>query len=107
MAMREVFHMPTEVNTRTNISHTMLNDPYFSGTNVQMALIQFQYCSPTNMNKIYSHSNSSCSFLTDGMMMTSQHTETSGMVTRHVTKEVVQRSVMGGATVTKQMFYES
>uniref|UniRef100_A0A3Q1HQ35 Integrin beta n=1 Tax=Anabas testudineus TaxID=64144 RepID=A0A3Q1HQ35_ANATE len=73
MTRREVFHMPGEVTTRTNVSHTMLNDPYFS----------------------------------DGMMMTTQHTETSGMVTRHVTKEVVQRSVMGGATVTKKMFYES
>ncbi|XP_028422979.1 integrin beta-4 [Perca flavescens] len=70
---REVFQMPTEVSTRTNVSHTMLNDPYFS----------------------------------DGMMMTTQHSETSGMVTRQVTKEVVQRSVMGGTTVTKKMFYES
>uniref|UniRef100_A0A672I7J9 Integrin beta n=1 Tax=Salarias fasciatus TaxID=181472 RepID=A0A672I7J9_SALFA len=40
----------------------------------------------------------------DGMMMTSQHMETSGMVTRQITKEVVQRSVMGGTTVTKKMF---
>nr|XP_046233840.1 integrin beta-4 isoform X3 [Scatophagus argus] len=70
---REVFHMPTEVSTRTNVSHTMLNDPFFS----------------------------------EGMMMTTQHTESSGMVTRQITKEVVQRSVMGGATVTKKMFYES
>uniref|UniRef100_A0A8C4NZA9 Integrin beta n=1 Tax=Dicentrarchus labrax TaxID=13489 RepID=A0A8C4NZA9_DICLA len=69
----KVFHMPTEVSTRTNVSHTMLNDPYFS----------------------------------DGMMMTTQHTESSGMVTRQITKEVVQRSVMGGTTVTKKMFYES
>uniref|UniRef100_A0A4W6FCP7 Integrin beta n=1 Tax=Lates calcarifer TaxID=8187 RepID=A0A4W6FCP7_LATCA len=73
MTRREVFHMPTEVSTRTNVSHTMLNDPYFS----------------------------------DGMMMTTQHTESSGMVTRQITKEVVQRSVMGGTTVTKKMFYES
>ncbi|XP_042363419.1 integrin beta-4 isoform X2 [Plectropomus leopardus] len=73
MTRSDVFHMPTEVSTRTNVSHTMLNDPYF----------------------------------TDGMMMTTQHTETSGMVTRQITKEVVQRSVMGGATVTKKMFYES
>ncbi|XP_068614260.1 integrin beta-4-like [Brachionichthys hirsutus] len=68
---REVFHMPTEV--RTNVSHTVLNDPFFS----------------------------------EGAMMTTQHTETSGMVTRQITKEVVQRSVMGGATVTKKMYYES
>uniref|UniRef100_A0A671XAZ9 Integrin beta n=1 Tax=Sparus aurata TaxID=8175 RepID=A0A671XAZ9_SPAAU len=73
LVRREVFQMPTEVSTRTNVSHTMLNDPYFS----------------------------------DGMMMTtSQHTETSGMMTQ-ITKEVVQRSVMGGTTVTKKMFYES
>ncbi|KAM9336995.1 integrin beta-4 [Symphorus nematophorus] len=73
MTRREVFQMPTEVSTRTNVSHTMLNDPYFS----------------------------------DGMMMTTmQHTESSGTVTQ-ITKEVVQRSVMGGTTVTKKMFYES
>ncbi|XP_055006431.1 integrin beta-4 isoform X2 [Boleophthalmus pectinirostris] len=70
---REVFQLPTEVSTRTNVSHTMINEPYFS----------------------------------DGMMMTTQHTETSGMVTRHVTKEVVQRSVVGGTSVTKKMYYES
>ncbi|XP_029977239.1 integrin beta-4 isoform X2 [Sphaeramia orbicularis] len=70
---REVFQLPTEVNTRTNVSHTMINDPYFS----------------------------------EGMMMTTQHTETSGIMTRQITKEVVQRSVMGGTTVTKKMFYES
>ncbi|XP_028988991.1 integrin beta-4 isoform X2 [Betta splendens] len=73
LTRREVFHMPSEVTTRTNVSHTMLNDPYFS----------------------------------DGMMMTTQHTETSGMMTRQITKEVVQRSVMGGTTVTKKLFYES
>lgn len=41
------------------------------------------------------------------MMMTTQHMETSGMVTRQITKEVVQRSVVGGTTVTKKMFYET
>ncbi|CAL9708839.1 unnamed protein product [Knipowitschia caucasica] len=46
-------------------------------------------------------------FSSDGMMVSTQHTETSGMVTRHVTKEVVQRSVMGGTSVTKKMYYES
>uniref|UniRef100_A0A674NUV0 Integrin beta n=1 Tax=Takifugu rubripes TaxID=31033 RepID=A0A674NUV0_TAKRU len=30
---RDVFHMPTEVSTRTNVSHTVVNDPFFSGTN--------------------------------------------------------------------------
>ncbi|XP_019939014.2 integrin beta-4 isoform X1 [Paralichthys olivaceus] len=70
---REVFQLPTEISTRTDISHTMLNDPYFS----------------------------------EGMMMTTQHSETSGMVTRQITKEVVQRGIIGGTTVTKKMFYES
>uniref|UniRef100_A0A4W6FCY5 Integrin, beta 4 n=1 Tax=Lates calcarifer TaxID=8187 RepID=A0A4W6FCY5_LATCA len=51
--------------------------------------------------------NKGLSQLCYGMMMTTQHTESSGMVTRQITKEVVQRSVMGGTTVTKKMFYES
>ncbi|XP_023196226.1 integrin beta-4 isoform X3 [Xiphophorus maculatus] len=72
VSRREVFQMPTEMTTRTNVSHTMINDPYFS----------------------------------DGMMMT-QLTETGGMVSRQVTREVVQRSVTGASTVTKRMFYES
>ncbi|KAM4624126.1 integrin beta-4 isoform 3-T4 [Polymixia lowei] len=77
MTRRDVFNLPTEVNTRTNVSHTMFNDPGY--------------------------------FTADGMMMTTQHSETSGMVTRQITKEVVQRSVVGGTTVTKKVerFYES
>uniref|UniRef100_A0A8C7L5R4 Integrin beta n=1 Tax=Oncorhynchus kisutch TaxID=8019 RepID=A0A8C7L5R4_ONCKI len=79
LTKRDVFQLPTEVSTHSNVTHTMINDPYFSG---------------------------------DGMMMTSQHTETSGMVTRHVTKEVVQRSmqVAGSSSVTKKVersFYEA
>uniref|UniRef100_A0A8C4IJ60 Integrin beta n=1 Tax=Dicentrarchus labrax TaxID=13489 RepID=A0A8C4IJ60_DICLA len=62
---------------------------------------------PENTDQMSSHINTICSPLTDGMMMTTQHTESSGMVTRQITKEVVQRSVMGGTTVTKKMFYES
>ncbi|XP_043958074.1 integrin beta-4 isoform X1 [Gambusia affinis] len=69
---RDVFLMPTEMTTRTNVSHTMVDDPYFS----------------------------------DGRMMT-QLTETGSMVSRQVTREVVQRSVTGASTVTKRMFYES
>ena len=41
------------------------------------------------------------------MMMTTQHTETTGMVTHQITKEVVQRGIKGGTTVTKKMYYES
>lgn len=34
MVRRDVFHRPTEVTTtRTNVSHTTLNDPFFSGKN--------------------------------------------------------------------------
>ncbi|XP_054913412.1 integrin beta-4 isoform X2 [Poeciliopsis prolifica] len=72
LTRREVFQMPTETTTRTNVSHTMITDPYFS----------------------------------DGMMMT-QLTETGSMVSRQVTREVVQRSVTGTSTVTKRMFYDS
>ncbi|TKS90176.1 Integrin beta-4 [Collichthys lucidus] len=100
MTRREVFQMPTEVSTRTNVSHTMLNDPYFSGTSEARVL------TPKNTDQIDSHINISCP-VSDGMMMTTQHTESSGMVTRQITKEVVQRSVIGGTTVTKKMFYES
>ena len=48
------------------------------------------------------------------MMMTTQHMETSGvmttgMVTRQVTQGMVQKSMVGGTTVTKKVerFYES
>uniref|UniRef100_A0A8C7R9A8 Integrin beta n=1 Tax=Oncorhynchus mykiss TaxID=8022 RepID=A0A8C7R9A8_ONCMY len=82
LTKRDVYQLPTEGSTRTNVTHTMINDPYYSG---------------------------------DGMMVvgkTTQHTETSGMVTRHVTKEVVQRSmqVAGTSSVTKKVersFYET
>lgn len=71
---------------------------------------QFQFssfCSPQDVYERHLHIDNNWSFITDGMMMTtSQHTETSGMMTQ-ITKEVVQRSVMGGTTVTKKMFYES
>lgn len=33
MVRRDVFHMPMEVSTQTNVSHTVVNDPFFSGTN--------------------------------------------------------------------------
>ncbi|KAM6897814.1 integrin beta-4 [Xenentodon cancila] len=46
-------------------------------------------------------------YFSDGMMMTTQHTETGGMVTRQITREVVQRGVVGGTTVTKKMYYQS
>ncbi|KAI1896702.1 hypothetical protein AGOR_G00097480 [Albula goreensis] len=75
MTRRDVFHLPGEVTTRTNVTHTTFDDP----------------------------------FITDGMMMTSQHTETRGTVTRHVTKEVVSRSMVSGASMTKRVekFYEA
>lgn len=105
MVRREVFHMPTEVNTRTNVSHTVVNDPFFSGTpkhqfNLRSAKKETQ--SKQNVLHMYA-----LWLPTEGMMMSTQHTETSGMVTRQITKEVVQRSVVGGATVSKKLFYET
>lgn len=55
----------------------------------------------------FKHKHHLLCFSTEGMMMTTQHTETSGVLTRQVTKEVVQRSVTGGTTVTKKLFYDS
>ncbi|XP_064179337.1 integrin beta-4 isoform X1 [Anguilla rostrata] len=75
MTRRDVFHLPGEISTRTNVTHTTFDDP----------------------------------FLTDGMMMSTQHTETRGTVTRHVTKEVVSRGVVSGTSMTKMVekFYEA
>uniref|UniRef100_A0A8C7FQT7 Integrin beta n=1 Tax=Oncorhynchus kisutch TaxID=8019 RepID=A0A8C7FQT7_ONCKI len=72
---KSLFYPRFYLVTHTNVTHTMINDPYYSGS-------------------------------------TTQHTETSGMVTRHVTKEVVQRSmqVAGTSSVTKKVersFYET
>ncbi|XP_077594358.1 integrin beta-4 isoform X2 [Stigmatopora nigra] len=48
-------------------------------------------------------------FFSDGMTTTTttQHVESSGMMSRQVTKEVVQRSVMGATAVSQKMFYDS
>ncbi|XP_024120232.1 integrin beta-4 isoform X3 [Oryzias melastigma] len=46
-------------------------------------------------------------FFSDGMMMTTRHTEAGAMVTRQITRGVVQRSVTGAASVTRKMTYES
>ncbi|XP_051926407.1 integrin beta-4 isoform X2 [Hippocampus zosterae] len=62
---------------------------------------------PTDMSALSNISRTMVNDFSDGMMMTTQHTESSGMMTRQITKEVVQRSVMGGTTVTKKMFYDS
>ncbi|KAJ8264147.1 hypothetical protein GJAV_G00145770 [Gymnothorax javanicus] len=75
MMKRDVFHLPGEVTTRTNVTHTTFDDP----------------------------------FLTEGLMVSSQRTETKGMVTRHVTKEVVTRGAVSGTSMTKMVekFYEA
>ncbi|CAL8304419.1 unnamed protein product [Lota lota] len=81
MTRREVFQMPTDVRSHTNVSHTMFNEPYCGGEGMMMTTQHMQ---------------------TSGMV-------TTGMVTRQVTKEVVQKSMVGGTTVTKKVerFYES
>ncbi|CAL8241626.1 unnamed protein product, partial [Gadus morhua 'NCC'] len=87
MTRREVFQMPAEVSSHTNVSHTMFTEPYFGEDSGGGG---------------------------GSMMMTTQHMETSGvmttgMVTRQVTQGMVQKSMVGGTTVTKKVerFYES
>ncbi|CAL8263426.1 unnamed protein product [Arctogadus glacialis] len=88
MTRREVFQMPAEVSSHTNVSRTMFTEPYFG--------------------------EDSGGGGGGSMMMTTQHMETSGvmttgMVTRQVTQGMVQKSMVGGTTVTKKVerFYES
>ncbi|XP_023804992.1 integrin beta-4 isoform X3 [Oryzias latipes] len=57
---------------------------------------------PTEVSS--SHSDA---FFSDGMMMTTRHTEAGAMMTRQITRGVVQRSVTGGVSVTREMIYES
>ncbi|XP_006001743.1 integrin beta-4 isoform X1 [Latimeria chalumnae] len=73
---REVYNIPGGSSTETSVTHTTINDPFFS----------------------------------DGMMMTTQRMETSGTITKQITKEVVSRTMMAGGTVTKQsdwQFFEA
>ncbi|XP_061086823.1 integrin beta-4 isoform X3 [Conger conger] len=75
MTRKDVYHLPGEISTRTNVTHTTFDDP----------------------------------FLAEGLMVSSQHTETRGTVTRHVTKEVVSRGVVSGTSMSKMVekFYEA
>ncbi|XP_035001498.1 integrin beta-4 isoform X1 [Hippoglossus stenolepis] len=100
MSMREGFQMPTEVSTRTNISHI--------DNNQSMSMREvFQMPTEVSTRTNISHTMVDDPYFSEGMMMTTQHSETSGMVTRQITKEVVERGFIGGTTVTKKMFYES
>ncbi|XP_041942650.1 integrin beta-4 isoform X1 [Alosa sapidissima] len=83
MSSREVFQMPGESTTHTNVTHTNFSGPYFSG----------------DMQEV-----------TGGMMMTSQRMESSGTFTRQVMQEVVQRGVVSSTSVTKRTenkYYEA
>ncbi|KAJ8334079.1 hypothetical protein SKAU_G00397180 [Synaphobranchus kaupii] len=60
LAKRDVFNLPGEMTTRTDVTHAKFDDLFTSG----------------------------------GMMVSMQHSETSGTVTRHVTKEVVTKAVV-------------
>ncbi|XP_030631336.1 integrin beta-4 [Chanos chanos] len=64
---REVFNMPGEVSTVTNVSHSMFNEPFFS----------------------------------DGMMISTQTSQSSGTITRQM--EMVQRGVVSSTSVTKKI----
>uniref|UniRef100_A0A3B3BT21 Fibronectin type-III domain-containing protein n=1 Tax=Oryzias melastigma TaxID=30732 RepID=A0A3B3BT21_ORYME len=63
--------------------------------------------SPGSASFLLPHSLTEAADPTDGMMMTTRHTEAGAMVTRQITRGVVQRSVTGAASVTRKMTYES
>ncbi|XP_072311845.1 integrin beta-4 [Eucyclogobius newberryi] len=105
MTKREMFQLPTEVSTRTNVSHTMINEPYFSDGMMMMTSGQRTETSGMVTSGMVTSGMVTSGMVTSGMVTSGM--VTSGMVTRHVTKEVVQRSVAGGTSVTKKMYYES
>lgn len=107
--------LPTHTHTKTHThTHTYSTYTHTNTLTHTHAYVRTQTHKHTH-KPTYIHTqthtliSSSSSSVADGMMMTTQHTETSGMVTRHITKEVVQRSVVGGTTVTKNVerFYEA
>nr|XP_048674126.1 integrin beta-4 isoform X4 [Caretta caretta] len=62
-----------------------------------------------NTNTTISHSSLE-PYYTDGMLMTTQRVESSGTLTKQVTKEFVSRTMMSSGTLTKQMereFFEA
>ncbi|KAL2101841.1 hypothetical protein ACEWY4_003602 [Coilia grayii] len=79
MTRKEVFQLPGEFTTRTNVTHRTINDPFFSGA------------------------------MQEGMMVTTQHMESGGTFTRQVMQEVVQRGVVSSTNVTKRVekYYEA
>ncbi|KAG2460830.1 ITB4 protein, partial [Polypterus senegalus] len=107
---REVYNLPEEMTTKTSVTHTTLNDPFFSGKH-GIRKGENRHTSRRGMNGRESRSPESEGRLAceDGMMITTQRMESGGTVTRQVTKEVVSRTMMSGGVVTKKIekFYEA
>ncbi|XP_066560998.1 integrin beta-4 isoform X2 [Amia ocellicauda] len=64
---------------------------------------------PGEISTRTTHTTVNDPYFSDGRMMTTQHMETSGTVTRQITKEVVSRTMVAGSSVTKKVekFYEA
>uniref|UniRef100_A0A8C3XN21 Integrin beta n=1 Tax=Chelydra serpentina TaxID=8475 RepID=A0A8C3XN21_CHESE len=83
----------------------------FSQFGGQQYMREEVYNLPTEYNTNTTISHSSLEpYYTDGMLMTTQRMESSGTLTKQVTKEIVSRTMMSSGTLTKQMerqFFEA
>ncbi|XP_034645788.1 integrin beta-4 isoform X3 [Trachemys scripta elegans] len=74
----------------------------FSQFGGQQYMREEVYNLPAEYNTTISHSSLE-PYYTDGMLMTTQRVESSGTLTKQVTKEFVSRTMMSSGTLTKQM----
>ncbi|XP_030390390.1 integrin beta-4 isoform X3 [Gopherus evgoodei] len=83
----------------------------FSQFGGQQYMREEVYNLPAEYNTTTTISHSSLEpYYTDGMLMTTQRVESSGTLTKQVTKEFVSRTMMSSGTLTKQMeaqFFEA
>ncbi|XP_044838303.1 integrin beta-4 isoform X3 [Mauremys mutica] len=81
----------------------------FSQFGGQQYMREEVYNLPAEYNTTISHSSLE-PYYTDGMLMTTQRVESSGTLTKQVTKEFVSRTMMSSGTLTKQLetqFFEA
>nr|XP_008162121.1 integrin beta-4 isoform X3 [Chrysemys picta bellii] len=74
----------------------------FSQFGGQQYMREEVYNLPAEYNTTISHSSLE-PYYTDGMLMTTQRVESSGTLTKQVTKEFVSRTMMSSGTLTKQL----
>nr|XP_015212021.1 PREDICTED: integrin beta-4 isoform X3 [Lepisosteus oculatus] len=81
----------------------------FSQFNSQQVMRRDVFNMPGEVTTRTTHTMLNDPYFSDGMMMTTQRMETSGTVTRQMTKEVVSRSMVSGTSMTKRVenFYEA